>query len=210
MSWARTQLFSRVMRLSLSAAFDRRANEFAEALNPLRVGQGLTPNQDAYARARFEGHDPHDAYVIAFNPEGWQRDSITRRGYDLDHDSRILARVAQLNAERMKDSSLLPFLSREFVVDGVMRIAMTGEKENVRLQAYALLGKTVGIDLFRETTRVERVDRSPDDVDRELKQKLQDMMKGLTIDGAAPVDVTPATKPQPAGKVDRRRKPVAR
>lgn len=193
-----------------AGAFNTRVNDFASALNPLRVGQGLTPSQDAYAQARFEGHDSHDAYVIAFKPEGWQRESITRRGYDLDHDSRILARVAQLRAERMKQSSLLPYLSPEFITDGIMRIAMTGAKESVQLQAYALLGKVAGIDLFRETTRVERVDRTPADVDKELKAKLQDLMQGLTIDAAANPPAPASTKPAPLepGKRDRRRKPA--
>lgn len=95
-----------------------------------------------------------------------------------------------------------------------MRIAMTGEKESVQLQAYIALGKMAGIDLFRETTRVERVDRTPADVDKELKAKLQAMMASMTIEGEAkPVDgssVTP-TKPSPAGvKRDRRRKPTPR
>lgn len=200
-------VYGKVLSFSMGATFDSRTADFAMALNPLRVGQGLTVKQEAYAQARFEGNDGHDSYMIAFKPEGWKRSSVTDAAYVLDHDHRILARVAQLRAERMQNSSLLPFLSQEFVTDGIMRIAMTGAKESVQLQAYALLGKVAGIDLFRETTRVERVDRTAEDVDRELKAKLQSLMAGMTIDGAAPVDVTPA-KPTPAARRDRRRKPI--
>jgi len=133
--------------------------------------------------------------------------------YDLDRHPAVVARVAQLTADRMKHSSLLPHLSPEFVTDGIMRIAMFGSKESVQLQAYALLGKVAGIDLFRETTRVERVDRTAEDVDRELKAKLQALMNGMTIEGSASsVPASPASsapiKPQPAAARDRRRKPT--
>ena len=208
------QLCSRVLGLAFSTAYASQAADFATALNPLRVGQGLTVKQEAYAQARFEGNDGHDSYMIAFKPEGWKRSSVTDAAYLLDRDHRILARVAQLRAERMKHSSLLPFLSPEFVTDGIMRIAMTGEKESNRLNAYVHLGKVAGIDLFREPTRVERVDRTAEDVDRELKAKLQTLMNGMTIEGSAssvPASPAAAAKPTPAGaKVDRRRKPVAR
>ena len=199
--------------MAFSTAYASQAADFATALNPLRVGQGLTVKQEAYAQARFEGNDGHDSYMIAFKPEGWKRSSVTDAAYLLDRDHRILARVAQLRAERMKHSSLLPFLSPEFVTDGIMRIAMTGEKESNRLNAYVHLGKVAGIDLFRETTRVERVDRTAEDVDRELKAKLQALMNGMTIEGSASsVPASPASsapiKPQPAAARDRRRKPT--
>ena len=204
------QGFSKVAGLGFQAAYDSRVEDFATALNPLRVGQGLTTKQEVYAQARFANKDPVTAYTEAFEPEGWQRHSIADAARRLDYDSRIVARVAQLNADRMKHSSLLPHLGPEFVTDGLMRLAMTAEKESVKLGSLIALGKVAGIDLFRETTRVERVDRTAEDVDRELKAKLQQLMAGMTIDGAAPVDVTPA-KPTPSGaKLDRRRKPVAR
>lgn len=166
--------------------------------------------QEAYAQARFEGNDGHDSYMIAFKPEGWKRASVTDAAYLLDRDHRILARVAQLRAERMKHSSLLPYLSQEFVTDGIMRIAMTGEKESNRLNAYVHLGKVAGIDLFRETTRVERVDRTAEDVDRELKAKLQSLMAGMTIDATPNPSSSDPVKPQPNAKRDRRRKPTPR
>jgi hypothetical protein len=96
-------------------------------------------------------------------------------------------------------------LSLEFVTDGLMRLALTAEKETVKLGSLIALGKVAGIDAFRETTRVERVDRTPEDVDKELKSKLQAMMNSMTIEGEAK-----AAKPAPieAHKRDRRRKPA--
>lgn len=190
------------------------AEEFSRALDPLRVFQGLTPKQETYALERFSGSGQAEAYRIAYPDTEMTPDQVKRMAYDLDRHPAVVARVAQLTADRMKHSSLLPHLSPEFVTDGIMRTAMFGEKESNRLRAYELLGKVAGIDLFRETTRVERVDRTAEDVDRELKAKLQALMNGMTIEGSAssvPAAPAAAVKPTPAGaKVDRRRKPVAR
>lgn len=198
----------------MSAAFSERVDAFSTALNPLRVGQGLTVKQEAYAQARYAGKSAYDAYLEAFEPEDPKRGTVNTAAWHLDHNDKILARVAQLRAERMKDSSLLPFLSPEFITDGLMRLAMTAQKETTQLGAYVALGKIAGIDLFRETTRVERVDRTAEDVDKELKAKLQALMAGMTIDGTAssvPVSSqAPAAKPQPNAKRDRRRKPAPR
>jgi hypothetical protein len=191
------------------------ASEFATALNPLRIFQGLTQRQEVYALARFRGDGQRDAYKEAYGDEEKDPEAIRRRAHDLDRHPAIVARVHQLTSERMKKSSLLADLSPEFVTDGIMRIAMFGSKESVQLQAYALLGKVAGIDLFRETTRVERVDRTAEDVDKELKAKLQAMMAGLTIEGNANAKAlepgAAPSKPQPvSAKRDRRRKPAPR
>ena len=187
--------------------------EFSRALDPLRVFQGLTPKQETYALERFSGSGQAEAYRIAYPDTEMTPDQVKRMAYDLDRHPAVVARVAQLTADRMKHSSLLPHLSPEFVTDGIMRTAMFGEKESNRLRAYELLGKVAGIDLFRETTRVERVDRTAEDVDRELKAKLQALMNGMTIEGSASsVPASPASsapiKPQPAAARDRRRKPT--
>ena len=189
------------------------AEEFSRALDPLRVFQGLTPKQETYALERFSGSGQAEAYRIAYPDTEMTPDQVKRMAYDLDRHPAVVARVAQLTADRMKHSSLLPHLSPEFVTDGIMRTAMFGEKESNRLRAYELLGKVAGIDLFRETTRVERVDRTAEDVDRELKAKLQALMNGMTIEGSASsVPASPASsapiKPQPAAARDRRRKPT--
>jgi hypothetical protein len=179
--------------------------EFATALDPLRVFQGLTAKQEQYALERFRGTGQAEAYRMAFGDENTTAETAKRHGFDLDRHPGIVARVHQLTASRMKQSSLLADLSPEFVTDGIMRTAMFGEKESNRLRAYELLGKVAGIDLFRETTRIEKVDRTTEDVDKELKQKLQAMMEGLTIEGEA--NPAPA-KPAPVATRDRRRKPT--
>ena len=175
--------------------------------------QGLTAKQEAFAQARFRGANQSEAYREAYGDEGKNANAIGTMASDLDRHPAIVSRVGQLTAERMSRSTLAPLLSQEFVTDGLMRLAMTAEKESVKLGSLIALGKVAGIDLFRETTRVERVDRTAEDVDRELKAKLQALMNGMTIEGSASsVPASPASsapiKPQPAAARDRRRKPT--
>ena len=87
------------------------------------------------------------------------------------------------------------------VLNGLMRLATSAEKESVQLGAWQTLGKTVGIDLFRETVVHETRSRTVEDVEQELKQKLDALRAGLTIEGKAERVEPGAVKP------DRRRKP---
>lgn len=191
-------------------------DNLALILDPLRVFQGLTAKQEAYAMARFKGATQMEAYCAAYDVSGSSKETISRNALDADKHPGIVARVQQLTAERDKVSNLSVDLSREFVLNGIMRIALMGQKETTQLRAYELLGKTAGIDLFRETTRVEHVNRTPEDVERELKAKLSEMMK--TIEGSARPALEPgaepaaAVKPAPADSKprDRRRKPAPR
>jgi hypothetical protein len=88
-----------------------------------------------------------------------------------------------------------------------MGLAVSSDKDSVRLGAYQTLGKTVGIDLFRETVRHEQITRSIEDIEQELKQKLDALRAGLTIEGKA--ERVAADSGQPGAGKDRRRKPKA-
>lgn len=200
------QLASRLAETCQPVSFDR--DSFTAVLDPLRVFQGLTAKQEAYALARFRGANQAEAYKEAYGSEGKNANLIGSMASDLDRHPAIVARIGQLTADRMKNSSLLPHLGPEFVTDGLMRLAMTAQKESTKLGALIALGKVAGIDLFRETTRIEKVDRTAEDVDKELKAKLQALMNGMTIEGEA--KPAAAVKPVPAGKRDRRRKPAPR
>jgi hypothetical protein len=85
---------------------------------------------------------------------------------------------------------------------------MNADKDSTKLQAYIALGKTVGIDLFREVHVTERITRTPEDVDRELldhinklKPVLEGQARDVTPNGAAKI------KPGSSSGRDRRRKP---
>jgi hypothetical protein len=168
---------------------------------------GMTSKMARFVDFSFSGMSDTEAYRQAYDTAHMTESSIYSAARDVAKNPLVTAKLRQLQDARDAKSTLLAFLNREYVLEGIMKIANTGDKDSVRLRAFELLGKTVGLDLFRETTRVERVDRTPADVDRELKERLQAMM--LTIEGDAhPVEMPGAAKPQPAVPRDRRRKPA--
>lgn len=177
------------------------ADQAFGALNPARVFQGLTAQQEAYAMARFNGLRQIEAYRLAYDKQGDESRDFYNDASALDRNPKIVARVRQLMEEDQGVTNLFPKVSDALVTNGILSIAMLGEKESNRLNAWVHLGKMAGIDLFRETTRVEHINRTPEDVEKELKAKLQDLM--VTIEGKA--------KPQPlepSQRRDRRRKPA--
>lgn len=165
-----------------------------------RAFQGLTPKMERYCFLRFHGASQIEAYREAYAPQSSKLETMARDAVHLEKHPKVIARINQMIAERDSEASLVSFLTRDFVINGVMGLAISASKETVRLQAYITLGKTVGLDLFRETTRVERVERTPADVDRELAEQLKTIK--ATIEGEARV----IDQPQ-APRRDRRRKP---
>lgn len=182
-------------------------------LNPDRVFQGLTAKQEAYALARFQGLSQADAFCHAYDKKPGDYANFYRDASLLDRNPKIVARVRQLVEENQVTSGLFPKVSQELVTNGILGIALLGEKESNRLAAWVQLGKMAGIDLFRETTRVEHVNRTPEDVERELKARLGEMMKTIEGSARAAEPDSPADKPKPAPAAagrDRRRKPTPR
>ena len=85
-----------------------------------------------------------------------------------------------------------------------MGLALNADKDSTRLAAYVALGKTIGIDLFRETVVHQKQERSVEDVERELQTRLKDLARTIEGEGRE----VPAAI-EGAGRRDRRRKPKA-
>lgn len=163
--------------------------------------QGLTPKMYRFVTTRFGGASLIDAYKVAYDTAGMAPDTIAKRAVELSQHPLVTAKLRALRIEVDEQSTLSAALSRNFVLNGLMRLAQTAEKESVQLGALQTLGKTVGIDLFRETVVHETRSRTVEDVENELKQKLDTLRAGLTIEGKASSVPTPK---------DRRRKPAGK
>lgn len=165
---------------------------------------GLTASMDRYCRARFAGANPSEAYRQAYNCERSSAATVANNASDLEADPRIVSRVQQMVERRDTLSSLAPRVTKEFVLNGVVDLALNADKDSTRLRAFELLGKSVGIDLFRETHVTEKRDRTVEEVDAALREHLASLAP--MIEGTAR-DTTQA-KAVPTAK-DRRRKPTA-
>ncbi len=161
---------------------------------------GLTSWQFRFVSLVFSGMANTEAYRAAYDAHDMADVTVKNLSANLASLPAVQDKVRALRLQVERQSTLSAEVSRNFVLNGLMRLATTAEKESVQLGAYQTLGKTVGIDLFRETVRHETVTRTVDDVEQELKAKLEQLRAGLTIEGKSN---QVEDKPR-----DRRRKPV--
>lgn len=161
---------------------------------------GLTDRQFRFAALKFQGLDNMAAYRAAYRCPDGNYDSVAVCASRLAANPYITAKIVELRAQTERQATLSTALSRDFVLNGLMGLAVAADKDSVRLGALQTLGKTVGIDLFRETVRHETVNRSVEDVERDLKDKLEQLRQGLTIEGKG--------HEVPDKPRDRRRKPA--
>lgn len=173
--------------------------EQAYQMDPLAPFEGLTAMQYRFVINLFTGMTQADAYRATFDCSAMTNIQIGQAASVLTKMPAITAKLRALRQQTDAQITLAPALTADFVIKGITNLAMNATKENVQLQAFVHLGKVAGIDLFRETSRVEHVQRTPEDVDRELRAKLADLAQ--TIEGTA--------RAAPASSSDRRRKPRA-
>jgi hypothetical protein len=171
-------------------------------LDPNDALQGLTSKQQLFVSYVFSGLSTVQAFIQAGYGEGMTHDSRAKAASALMQEPHVQGKLRELREKRDEQSTLAPFLTREWILNGVAELAREADRDSVRLGAYKLLGQTVGIDLFRETTVVERRQRTPDEIDAELRKRLDEL--SVTIEGRATERQAPAVEQH---KPDRRRKP---
>jgi hypothetical protein len=172
-------------------------------LDGSRPFEGLTSAQYRFVSLVFSGYQNVQAYQAVYDTAGMATSTIYSRANELINSPNVAAKIRELRERADLQSTLSPGVTREFVLNGIKDIALTEPKGSTRLAAYIALGKTVGIDLFRETVVHEKRVRTVEDVETELKDRLAELQRQLTtVEGEARrVDATPAPR-------DRRRKPA--
>jgi hypothetical protein len=166
----------------------------------------LSSRMHRFATLTFSGLSHLEAYRIAYEKTAEQEGTVKAHASELANHPAVLSKVRELRGKVEQQSTLSANLSRDFVLNGLMRLATAAEKETVQLGALQTLGKTVGIDLFREIHVTEQRTRTVEDVEQELKAKLDTLRAGLTIEGKAE-RVASDKAGQPGAGKDRRRKP---
>ena len=184
--------------MSLSA--ERLEPVAVTTLDESRAFQGLTSAQQRFVNLVFSGLTNAEAYRAVYDTTGMAEMTWRGRASELINLPLVRAKIAELRSRVEAQSTLAPNITREFILNGIKNLALTAQKESTQLAAYQTLGKAVGVDLFRDVHVTEKITRTVDDVERELKTRLTELRDQLTIDGdSKPVDAPPAA--------DRRRKP---
>lgn len=148
---------------------------------------------EGYCLDRIAGLTPVEAYTKNYDTKTSKRSTVYNAARSLEADPRIIQRLTQLREKREAQTVLAQHIDRTFVLQGVAEIATNiGNKPEVRLRAYELLGKSAGVDLFRETTVTVRQDRTPEQIESELRKRLETLRP--LLEGQAK-DITPANDP---------------
>lgn len=164
--------------------------------------QGLTHRQLAYCEARMAGHNMSQAYRIAYDCSGSSDQTVGRHAYDVENNGKVQAKLRQLLAERSPNTSLLPPITKDFVLTGIATLAVTADKQTVQLRAYELLGKAVGL-FERDTEEVLAEPSTSADVDAEIKRRLRAVLAPEIEGEVRRVE----TQPAPPSPRNRQRKP---
>tara|TARA_R110000868_G_scaffold169469_1_gene404461 strand:- start:259 stop:798 length:540 start_codon:yes stop_codon:yes gene_type:complete len=166
-----------------------------------RAFEGLTTKQLAYCEARMAGCNMSDAYREAYDVAGSSEQTIGRNAYAVESNAKVQAKLRQLLAERGPDTSLLPPITRDFVLNGIAVMAISSTKEPVQLRAWELLGKAIGL-FDKNTTDDAPEPTTSADIDAEIKRRLRGILAPVVEGEARRVD-PPAAPP----RRQRQRKP---
>ena len=102
---------------------------------------GLTPKQEAFARAYVETGNASEAYRKIYNASRMKPETVNRKAKELLDNGKITARVDELRA-RLDDEAIANAKERQRWWTQVMRNDAVDMKD--RLKASELLGKVQG------------------------------------------------------------------
>ena len=171
--------------------------------DPTKAYGGLTAQQYDYCELRASGLGKSESYRQAYDSP-LKGEALMRLAWSLEDKPHIANTINQMVSANRAETTLVPKVNKSFVLEGITQIAVKETaKDNVRLRAYELLGKAVG--LFKDEAPPPDKPRTIEEIDAELRERLSAMR---TIEGTATRQ--PAEpKTEPSAPTDRRRKPKA-
>jgi len=143
----------------------------------MRIPKGkLTHKQRAFAEGVARGETGSDAYRAAYKTRAKPR-SVGNAANALKGHAGIAREIARI--EQANELSALHSAEglRSIVISTLTSIATDpDEKGSTRVQAVRSIGQLVGVDAFRETKRIERVQDSGD-----IRKQILEQLRGITI-----------------------------
>lgn len=135
----------------------------------------LTGKQEAFAQLVAKGSMLVEAYREAgYMPNGsdkTQWEAASR----LMANSKVLARVKQIQADIEEDRRTIERRREEYVLKRLQDEAERAETDGARVRALELMGKTIGMFTDRVETD-DKTERAASDIEAELRQKLERLL----------------------------------
>lgn len=148
---------------------------------------GLTAKQRKFAEGIvLEGLTGADSYRQAYNAKGKPKTVGNHASALKQHDG-IRRELERLELHKQRAASYSIDSIKALIVSTLTDIAVNSDRDAVRVSAVKTLGVISGVDMFRETKRIETV-KDSDDIKEQIMAQLKTMMLGA--DDAQEVDAS--------------------
>jgi hypothetical protein len=148
---------------------------------------GLTAKQKKYAEGLvLEGLSGADSYRQAYKSKGKPK-TVGNAASLLKQHSGIQLEMERLELHKQRAAQYSIDSIKALIVSTLTDIAINSDKDAVRVSAAKTLGVISGVDMFRETKRIETV-KDSDEIKSQIMQQLKTIM--LSNDDAQDVDAS--------------------
>jgi hypothetical protein len=134
----------------------------------------------------LSGMNASEAYRASYNTKG-KPNTVNCEASKLMKNPKVTSTIDHLERAKLQAASYSIESIKALAVSTLIDIATNSDKDAVKVQAVRSLGQIAGVDLFRETKRIETV--KPSD---EIKQQIMAQLKGMMLgtDSAQDVDAS--------------------
>lgn len=147
--------------------------------------EGITAKQRKFAeKIVIDGLNASDAYRAAYDTKA-KANTINVNAHKLMHSTKVSNTIEALERAKAEAASHSAESLKALVVSTLVDVATNSDRDAVRVAAVKTLGTVVGVDMFRETKRIESV-RDSDDIKQQIMAQLKTMM--LDTSDAVTVD----------------------
>ena len=134
-------------------------------------GTTLTPKQSAFCAFVARGDTQTDAYIKAYDVRGGSRKNASNEATKLCKMEKIRSRIQELKDDSAVAKREQKKLSKAWIIQSLQAEASNEENApSVRVRALEILAKTE--KLFDDSTSVNIVHRSSDEIYKELQEAL--------------------------------------
>ena len=149
-----------------------------KSINSLPPKQKITAKQLEFARLIAEEHiTSSDAYRKAYKPKSSaKKKSIHEMACRVLTNIKVQSMIKSIQREKYEDNRMRAIRREEYVLKKLMEEVEQGDKASTRIRALELLGKTVSMFSNKVEVETKQIDRSSEEITKDLKLKLQKLL----------------------------------
>jgi hypothetical protein len=124
-----------------------------------------------------------DAYRKAYNSKG-KSNTVNVEAHKLTKNPKVANTIAAIEQAQMLSAQYSAEALKSIIISTLTDVATNSDRDSVRVAAVKVLGTVVGVDMFRETKRVETVQDSG-----AIRSQILDQLKTMMLSSDDAVDV---------------------